>query len=321
MYYMRRNKMAREKIIKEIAKELPANEVYTDLFKPSFTQLGKTGEYILKFVALPFSFLGMTAEELEKKYKSFITTALNKVPKDKRQKPSPLVAGPLLEYIKYLFACEQEKSLENMFSELLGNASNKDIQPYVQPSYVYTLQQLTWIEAEILKSIFDYESDGDCLGITFSRFTSTDCEVLQVLSDEAEPLRIEQDGDISYVFYQYFVPVLDDNIEVTNEIFEKALNILQQLNLIIIFKLNKYKNADKYSLDKHDEDHVDEFDAYRKETAYALTSYAEDMMELCINPKDNMRVWFKCNNCGSIFQNVNKNACCRSCKSENVELL
>ncbi len=313
--------MAREKIIKEIAKELPANEVYTDLFKPSFTQLGKTGEYILKFVALPFSFLGMTAEELEKKYKSFITTALNKVPKDKRQKPSPLVAGPLLEYIKYLFACEQEKSLENMFSELLGNASNKDIQPYVQPSYVYTLQQLTWIEAEILKSIFDYESDGDCLGITFSRFTSTDCEVLQVLSDEAEPLRIEQDGDISYVFYQYFVPVLDDNIEVTNEIFEKALNILQQLNLIIIFKLNKYKNADKYSLDKHDEDHVDEFDAYRKETAYALTSYAEDMMELCINPKDNMRVWFKCNNCGSIFQNVNKNACCRSCKSENVELL
>lgn len=313
--------MAGEKIIKEIAKKLPANEVYTDLFKPSFTQLGKTGEYILKFVALPFSFLGMTAEELEKKYKSFITTALNKVPKDKRQKPSPLVAGPLLEYIKYLFACEQEKSLENMFSELLGNASNKDIQPYVQPSYVYTLQQLTWIEAEILKSIFDYESDGDCLGITFSRFTSTDCEVLQVLSDEAEPLGIEQDGDISYVFYQYFVPVLDDNIEVTNEIFEKALNILQQLNLIIIFKLNKYKNADKYSMDKHDEDHVDEFDAYRKETAYALTSYAEDMMELCINPKDNMRVWFKCNNCGSIFQNVNKNACCRSCKSENVELL
>lgn len=321
MYYMRRNKMAGEKIIKEIAKELPANEVYTDLFKPSFTQLGKTGEYILKFVALPFSFLGMTAEELEKKYKSFITTALNKVPKDKRQKPSPLVAGPLLEYIKYLFACEQEKSLENMFSELLGNASNKDIQPYVQPSYVYTLQQLTWIEAEILKSIFDYESDGDCLGISFSRFTSTDCEVLQVLSDEAEPLGIEQDEDISYVFYQYFVSVLDDDIEVTNEIFEKALNILQKLNLITIFKLNKYKNADKYSLDKHDEDHVDEFDAYRKETAYALTSYAEDMMELCINPKDNMRVWFKCNNCGSIFQNVNKNACCRSCKSENVELL
>lgn len=318
---MRRSRMDGEKIIKDIAKELPVNEVYTDLFKPSFTQLGKTGEYILKFVALPFSFLGMTAEELEKKYKTFITTALNKVPRDKRKKPSPLVAGPLLEHIKYLFGSEREKNLENMFSELLGNASNEDIQQYVQQSYVYTLQQLTWIEAEILKSMFDYESDGDCLGITFSRFTRTDCKVLQVLSDEAEPLEIGQDEDISYVFYQYFVPVLDDDIEVTNKIFEKALNILQQLNLIITFKLNKYKNGDRYSLDKHDEDHVDEFDAYRKETAYALTSYAEDMLELCINPKDNMRVWFKCNNCGSIFQNVNKNACCRSCKSENVEIL
>ncbi len=313
--------MEKDNVIKKIADALPIDEVYTDLFKPSFSQLGKTGEYILKFVALPFSFLGMTAEELEKKYKTFIATALNKVPEEKRQKPSPLVAGPLLEHVKYIFGNEQEKTLENMFSELLGNASNKDIQECVQPSYVYTLQQLTWIEAEILKWMFDYESDGECLGITFSRFTNGICEVLHVQSNEAEPLHIGLNKNTSYVFYEYFVPVLDDNIHVKNEIFKKALNVLQQLNLIVTIELNKYKNSDRYSLDKHDKEHIDEFDAYKKVTAYALTSYAEDLMKLCVNPKESIRTWFKCNNCGSMFQNVNKDGYCRSCHSRDVEVL
>ncbi len=84
--------MEKDNVIKKIADALPIDEVYTDLFKPSFSQLGKTGEYILKFVALPFSFLGMTAEELEKKYNTIIATALNKVSEIKKQKPSPLVA-------------------------------------------------------------------------------------------------------------------------------------------------------------------------------------------------------------------------------------
>ena len=313
--------MDKENIIKEMADELPVNEIYSDLLKPSFSQLGKTGENILKFVALPFSFLGMTAEELEKKYKTFIASALNKVPKEKRKKPSALAAGPLLEYIKYIFDNEQEKTLESMFSELLGNASNEDVQEYVQPSYVYTLQQLTYIEADILKWLFDYESDGDCLGIAFSRFTNSDCKVIHVLSDEVEPIQVEQSEDVIYGCYEYFVPVLEDDLEVTDEVFEKALNVLKQLNLIKEFKLNKYKDMDKYSLIKHDEDHINEFDVYKKVTAYTLTSYADDLMELCVSPKDNMRICFKCKNCGSIFQNINKSARCSSCHSDNVELL
>lgn len=37
---------------------------YIQIFKTFFSQLGKTREYILKFAALPFSFLGMTADDL-----------------------------------------------------------------------------------------------------------------------------------------------------------------------------------------------------------------------------------------------------------------
>ena len=114
--------MENEKIIEN---EFPINGRYTDLAELSFRQFDNTEKYILKFAALPFYFLGMTADELKNKYKVFISSALKKVPVEKQTNPSPLIVGPLLEYVKYTFDNEQEKVLENMFSELLGNASNK----------------------------------------------------------------------------------------------------------------------------------------------------------------------------------------------------
>ena len=220
--------MDNNKRIEKVTQELPINEIYTDLLKPSFSQLGKTGEYILKFAALPFSFLGMTADELEKKYKLFIASALNKVPEEKRQKPSPLIAGPLLEHVKYIFDNEQEKSLENMFSQLLGNASNKDFRDYVQPSYVYILQQLTWIEAKLLKLIYEYESDVDFLGVSFRRLYAIEDKTIPIFSDEAEPLIAYDEGEISNVFYEYYIRMLTDDLMISDTIFKKGLNILQQ---------------------------------------------------------------------------------------------
>ena len=109
-------------IKEKVLENLPVNELYSDLVQPPARKLGKTAEDILRFVSLPFRFLGMTSEELEKKYKTFITSALNKVPEEKLEKPSPLIAGPLLDHIKFLFNDENEKPLEEMFSELLKNA-------------------------------------------------------------------------------------------------------------------------------------------------------------------------------------------------------
>ena len=58
-------------IKEKVLEELPVKELYSDLVQPSARRLGKTAEDILRFVSLPFSFLGMTSEELEKKYKTF----------------------------------------------------------------------------------------------------------------------------------------------------------------------------------------------------------------------------------------------------------
>ena len=47
-------------------------DVYTDLGHPALSQIGNVIGNLIKFVALPISFLGLTAEELEKKYANFI---------------------------------------------------------------------------------------------------------------------------------------------------------------------------------------------------------------------------------------------------------
>ena len=49
-------------IKEKVLEELPVKELYSDLVQPSARRLGKTAEDILRFVSLPFSFLGMTSE-------------------------------------------------------------------------------------------------------------------------------------------------------------------------------------------------------------------------------------------------------------------
>ena len=253
-----------DKLLENVGKELPIKEMYSDLLKPSFSRLGKLGDDILKFVALPFTFLGMTADELELKYKGFVSQAINKVPEEKRIKPSPLVAGPLLEHVKYLFNEEKEIILQKMFAELLGNASNSDIKEQVQPSYVHTLKQLTWKEAELLQLIYKHQEDIRCLGVIFRRLNNVDKDYISVFSEKAEPLLEwvnDEEEVISNVFYEYYIPVVQDKFEMADRKLLNALNVLMQLNLVESFTVNKYKNEDKYSLEMHSIINVDKFDS------------------------------------------------------------
>lgn len=270
---------AKEKIVEE----LPIKEMYEDLLQPSARKLGKTAEDILKFVSLPFSFLGMTADELEEKYREFITNALRKVPEDKREKPSPLVAAPLLEHIKLLFNDEKEKTLEQMFCELLKNSCDKNTKKYVQPSYVYTLKQLTWVEANLLRLLFDLSDECDCLGAVFKKLYDISDSSIKVLSTEAEPLEDYCNEDYSNVFFECYFAVLNDKLQISAEELRMSLNMLEQLNLVKRLTINKYKNKNEYSLEKHDMIHVEEFDPYKKLEGFSLTGYALDMMQLCVS--------------------------------------
>jgi peptide deformylase len=54
-----------------------SSKVYDDVAQKPLSTIGKLAQDVLKFVALPISCLGLTAEQLEIKYKKFIENALN----------------------------------------------------------------------------------------------------------------------------------------------------------------------------------------------------------------------------------------------------
>lgn len=309
-------------IKEKVVEELPVKELYSDLVQPSARRLGKTAEDILKFVSLPFSFLGMTSEELEKKYKTFITSALNKVPEEKREKPSPLIAGPLLDHIKFLFNDENEKPLEEMFSELLKNACTKDTKKSIQPAYIYSLKQITWVEANLLRLLFNFDSDIDSLGCVFKKLHDISDKVIHVYSKDAEPLHEYIDDDYSNVFFQKHIPVVDDGLEISAAELRAALNILEQLNLVKRFTINKYRNKNEYSLEEHDVKHAADFDPYNQLTGFSLTAYARDMMRLCTpDEKEDYEFPFICTDCGCPFSYQENITCCPYCKSKNIQRL
>ncbi|MBR2409127.1 MAG: DUF4393 domain-containing protein [Lachnospiraceae bacterium] len=291
-------------------------DVYKDTLQPSLKRVGKVGEDILKFVALPFTFLGLTAGQLEDKYKKFIAESINKVPEARRELPKSAVASPLLEHVKYLFGDEEEsKNLIEMFSELLANASNTDKKNTIHTSFVYTLLQLGSIEAEVLRKIYIASDDYRIIGVTFRKRGIGDKRWIYVLSDEAEPSGVEEEN----VFFYYNIVILNGEFRESNDMVIGALNVLEHHNLISSFKINKYKNEDNYSLEKHTLENLNDFDPYGSLVCYKLTQYGKDFMNACVDAKINSQLWLKCINCNIGFKDIDENGICPRCGEEGVK--
>ncbi|MDL2318356.1 DUF4393 domain-containing protein [Eubacteriales bacterium OttesenSCG-928-A19] len=134
---------------KEVVKGL-AKEVYTDAAKPIVGEVGQAAQGILRFVALPFKFLGYTAEQLEEKYKKFIIRAINKVPEENRVEPKGSIVAPILEHVKYVF---DKSDLSQMFENLLSSSMNRETNTSVHPSFVERLKCMDSFDARLLNEI------------------------------------------------------------------------------------------------------------------------------------------------------------------------
>lgn len=139
------------KDIIDIADSKLATNLYKDVASPAMKQIGQGAEGLMKFVALPFKFLGLTAEQLEKKYHKFIETAINRVPPQKLAYPQSSVASPLLDYVKFCFDDEPGNDLlQEMFSKLLSSSMNQDKAYSLNKAFVETMRFLSGNEAKIL---------------------------------------------------------------------------------------------------------------------------------------------------------------------------
>src|SRR5258705_11206780 len=91
---------ADEEFAKEVARQLPVKAIYEDAAAPAAKQAGQLFEDLLKALQLalaPVQLLGA----LQDRFRSFIDTAVSRVPEADRISPAPPVIAPLLAVICY----------------------------------------------------------------------------------------------------------------------------------------------------------------------------------------------------------------------------
>ena len=127
-------------------------KVYEDVASKPLNIVSNSMSDLIKFVTLPFSFLGLTSDKLLVKYKMFLDESVKKVPEEKRVYPEPLVVSKLFDDVKFVF---EDKILSDMFSNLLASSINKDTYENIHISFVNIISQLDTLDALLFKEVHD----------------------------------------------------------------------------------------------------------------------------------------------------------------------
>lgn len=131
-----------------VAKEVP---VYQDALQPAAQEVGKALGTVAKLVNValaPVSALVWGYDQIREFTATKVAEKLKGVPPEKIVTPSPNVAGPAIEALRYT---GHEESLSEMYASLLATAMNKDTIQTAHPAFVDIIKQLTPDEAKIVR--------------------------------------------------------------------------------------------------------------------------------------------------------------------------
>jgi hypothetical protein len=138
-----------DKIIEGLAKQIPVQEVYSDLAAPATKEVGKLLSEIVKVLSLalaPIQFLAA----LKDRYDRFLDRAVRQIPEERRITPAPQILGPVLEAIRY----EPEFTpIDEMFNQLLSSSMDSERVDNAHPAFIEIIKQLSSDEAVLLTSV------------------------------------------------------------------------------------------------------------------------------------------------------------------------
>ncbi|MDI9864008.1 DUF4393 domain-containing protein [Flectobacillus sp. DC10W] len=129
--------------------------IYQDVLQPSAQQIGKSLETVSKTVNIalaPIKLLVWGYERIEEYLSQSISEKLKDIPPEKIITPSPLIAGPAVEALKY---AGHEEELRELYSKLIATAMNADTSPNAHPSFIDVIRSLSSDEAILLKLFKD----------------------------------------------------------------------------------------------------------------------------------------------------------------------
>jgi len=134
---------------------IKAIPVYQDAIQPSAQQIGKSLETITKTVNIalaPIKALVWGYEQIEQFITKRVSEKLKNVPPENIVTPSPQVAGPAVEALRYI---GHDEELRELFANLLAASMDTETLHKAHPSYVEIIKNLSSDEASLLKVFLD----------------------------------------------------------------------------------------------------------------------------------------------------------------------
>ncbi|WFB36035.1 DUF4393 domain-containing protein [Kiritimatiellota bacterium B12222] len=130
-----------------LAKAVP---IYDDALQPAAKEIGKSLETVAKTVNValaPLRALVWGYDQIEGFVSKNVTEKLRNTPKEEIISPSPNVAGPALEALRY---AGHEESLRELYANLLASSMDAATASTAHPGFVEILKQITPDEAKLL---------------------------------------------------------------------------------------------------------------------------------------------------------------------------
>lgn len=99
-------------------------------------------------------------------YRNRLETKITAIPEEKQIEPSIQIAAQALEDSKY---CVESQELREMFTSLIANSMNIDYAAKVHPSFSKIIQQMSPLDAQMLKILARYQVNGGISIVNYRR--------------------------------------------------------------------------------------------------------------------------------------------------------
>jgi hypothetical protein len=138
--------------------------LYEDAVQPAAKQIGRTLETVTKSVniaLMPIKVLVWGYEQIEYWLTSRLADKLRNVPDERIVSPPPIIAGPIIEALRY---AGYDEHLRELYANLLASAMDRDTVSQAHPGYVEILKNLCSDEA-LLLTVYIRESVHPAINI------------------------------------------------------------------------------------------------------------------------------------------------------------
>jgi hypothetical protein len=173
---------------------LKAVPIYQDLAQPAVREVGAALQDAVRLALTPLSLLVWGYDKVKDYLEDALAERLEDLPSEQIITPSPIIAGPALDALRY---AGHDPKLRELYANLLATAMDANRVREAHPAFVEIIRQLTSDEARILAlfaernafpiiSLRAAEEEGDSFRVIIERFSTIDalaqCRVPELLT-------------------------------------------------------------------------------------------------------------------------------------------